>query len=67
MLVLSRKQNEELRIGDDVAITVLEIKGHVVRLGIQAPRNVRILRGELAERDERSQPAAGHAELMLVG
>ena len=36
MLVLSRKQTQELRVGDDITITVLEVKGHVVRLGIQA-------------------------------
>jgi carbon storage regulator CsrA len=48
MLVLSRKQNEELLIGDNIAVTVLEVRGNVVRLGIQAPRDIRVLRGELA-------------------
>src|SRR5689334_8891022 len=46
MLVLSRKQTQELRVGNDITITVLEVRGNVVRLGIQAPRDVRILRGE---------------------
>jgi carbon storage regulator CsrA len=49
MLVLSRKVNEEVHVGSDITITVLEVRGHVVRLGIKAPRDVRILRGELAE------------------
>jgi carbon storage regulator CsrA len=49
MLVLSRKQTQELRVGNDITITVLEVRGNVVRLGIQAPRDVRILRGELTE------------------
>jgi carbon storage regulator len=47
MLVLSRKLNQEIRIGDDIVIRVLEIKGNRVRLGIFAPREVPVLRGEL--------------------
>ena len=40
MLVLSRKQDQSLMIGDDVKITVLEIKGNQVRLGISAPTSI---------------------------
>lgn len=47
MLVLTRKQNEEIVIGDNVKVTVLQIKGNSIRLGIEAPREVRIVRGEL--------------------
>ncbi len=47
MLVLTRKLNQEIQIGDNVKITVLKIKGNTVRLGIEAPRNVRVVRGEL--------------------
>lgn len=47
MLVLSRKPGEKLQIGQDVTITVLEVRGQVLRIGIEAPGNVRILRGEL--------------------
>ena len=47
MLVLSRKQGEQLQIGDNVTITVLEVRGRKLTLGIQAPRGVRILRAEL--------------------
>lgn len=46
MLVLSRKANEEIVLGDDVRITVLSIRGNRVRLGIQAPDGVTILRRE---------------------
>lgn len=49
MLVLSRKPGEALRIGDDVEITVVEVKGDMVRIGIQAPRNVQVWRKELWE------------------
>ncbi len=47
MLVLSRKQGEQLQIGDNVTITVLEVRGRKLTLGIQAPNDVRILRAEL--------------------
>jgi carbon storage regulator len=48
MLVLTRKQGEQIRIGDDVVITVVRTKGKGVRLGIQAPSHVPVLRGEIA-------------------
>lgn len=47
MLVLSRKSGQKLQIGDNITVTVLEVHGNVIRLGIEAPRDVRILRGEL--------------------
>ena len=47
MLVLTRKLNQEILIGENVKITVLKVKGNTVRLGIEAPREVRIVRGEL--------------------
>jgi carbon storage regulator len=48
MLVLTRKQGEQIRIGEDVVITVVRTKGKAVRLGIQAPSHVPVLRGEIA-------------------
>ena len=48
MLVLSRKTNETIKIGDDIEIRILEVKGDTVRIGIEAPKSVDILRGELA-------------------
>ncbi|MEM9941695.1 MAG: carbon storage regulator [Planctomycetota bacterium] len=47
MLVLSRKLNQEILIGDNIRISVLKIKGNTVRLGIEAPREVHVVRGEL--------------------
>lgn len=52
MLVLSRKQGEELRIGDDVTVTVLEVRGHRVRLGIKAPGATRVMRAEFCVWDD---------------
>jgi carbon storage regulator CsrA len=48
MLVLSRKYQDKIRIGGNITITVLRIKGNGVRLGIEAPLNVTVIRGELA-------------------
>jgi len=47
MLVLSRKINETIKIGDDIEIRILEVKGDTVRIGIEAPKSIDILRGEL--------------------
>lgn len=47
MLVLSRKHNEKLVIGDNIVVTVVEIRGGKVKLGIEAPPEVKVLRGEL--------------------
>lgn len=47
MLVLSRKIGEQVVIGSDVSVTVVSVKGNRVTLGINAPRNVPVLRGEL--------------------
>jgi carbon storage regulator len=47
MLVLSRKLSQQILIGPDIAITVVKIEGNHVRLGIEAPRGVSILRNEL--------------------
>ena len=47
MLVLSRKENERIRVGDSVVVTVVRVSGDKVRIGIEAPPHVRVLRDEL--------------------
>ena len=47
MLVLSRKPGEKVHIGGDIVVTVLEVKGNRVRIGIEAPRSVTVTRSEL--------------------
>jgi len=47
MLVLSRKKNQTIIIDGNIEIEVLQVKGNSIRLGIKAPRDVRVLRGEL--------------------
>jgi carbon storage regulator len=47
MLILSRKINEKIMIGDDITVSIIEIKGDQIRLGVDAPRNVKIFRQEV--------------------
>ncbi|MGB6045309.1 MAG: carbon storage regulator [Pirellulales bacterium] len=49
MLVLSRKLQQSIRIGDSVTITILQVKGKSVRIGIEAPESIKIVRGELPD------------------
>jgi len=61
MLVLTRKTQERIQIGDNVTVTILRIKGKTVSVGIEAPRQVRVIRGELPKKpvDEGGQHDAG--------
>jgi len=63
MLVLSRKKNESIVVNDSIVITVIEIRGDKVRLGIEAPREVSIHRSEVLESIQRQLlNAAGSAD-----
>lgn len=59
MLVLSRKEGERLVIGDNVVITVNRISGNRITLGIEAPRDVRIVRGELEPKSDAAPSRTG--------
>jgi len=64
MLVLTRKSNQSIMIGDDIEVTVLAIMGEKVRIGIQAPRDVPVFRKEvyLEIQQERSDDNKGARE-----
>jgi carbon storage regulator len=51
MLVLSRKQSQRIRLGESIVITVVRVAGDKVRLGIDAPRDMLVLRDELEPHD----------------
>ena len=57
MLVLSRRERENILLGDDIVITVIKITPDKVRLGVEAPPSVLVLRGELDRRDTVGLPA----------
>ena len=59
MLILTRKVNESLRVGDDVTITVLGIKGGQIRIGINAPRDIEVHRQEVYEKIQNELRGAG--------
>ena len=68
MLVLTRKLQEKIRIGDQVTITVLRMKGKAVRLGIEAPANVTVIRGELIHKQtsEETEPLSSGDSAVLA-
>jgi len=53
MLILTRKSGEKITVGDNVVVSVLEIKGSQVKLGIEAPKGIAVHRGEIYERIQR--------------
>jgi len=51
MLVLSRKETQRIRLGDSIVVTVVRVSGDKVRLGIEAPQDMLVLRDELEPKD----------------
>ena len=62
MLILGRKTDESIIIGDDIIVTILAIEGERVKIGIQAPPHVRILRLELSETGQKDKDASTEAD-----
>ena len=61
MLVLNRKPMERIHIGDRVVVTVLEIRGNKARIGIDAPKEIHVLRSELQEQVSDASENGSHA------
>lgn len=64
MLVLSRHRDESIMIGDDVVITIVDIRGDKVRLGIEAPQDIPVHRQEVYEAIQRENRKAGATQPM---
>ena len=66
MLVLTRKLGQKLIIGDNIVVTVLDVRGDTVKIGIDAPRSVSIFREELLQEvrdaNQKAQPKATHLD-----
>ena len=63
MLVLSRKVNESIIIGENIEIMVVEVKGDQVKIGINAPKNVSLYRGEIFEAIQKENIQASQSNL----
>ncbi len=64
MLVLTRKPNQTIMIGDDIEVSVLSVAGEKVRIGISAPKDIPVFRTEIyveIQREKSEQPPAGEA------
>jgi carbon storage regulator len=55
MLILTRKKNESITIGDDITITITEIHENSIKLGIDAPKNITVLRKELIGKSKKTK------------
>ena len=68
MLVLTRKSNQSIMIGDDIELTVLSVMGEKVRIGIQAPREIPVFRTEVyieIHNEGSTEPDAGRVDEAL--
>ncbi len=66
MLVLTRRLNQSIKIGDDVEITVIEVRGDQVRLGVSAPRDVSVHRKEVYLQIQQENQAASQSSAEQV-
>ena len=67
MLVLSRKIGESIQINDDVKITVVDVKGKNIRIGIQAPKTTKVYREELFLKIKEENQSAAYSKLADIG
>jgi carbon storage regulator len=65
MLILSRKTNEKIMIGDDISISIIEIRGDQVRIGVDAPKSVKVFRQEVFDAIKAENKAAAKSTAIL--
>jgi len=65
MLILSRKTNEKIMIGDDISISIIEIRGDQVRIGVDAPKSVKVFRQEVFDAIKAENKAAAQSIAVL--
>ncbi|MGN0728782.1 carbon storage regulator CsrA [Treponema sp.] len=58
MLILSRKIDQRIRIGDDIVLTIIDVKGDQVKIGVEAPGNVKVYRQEVFDAIQSENKAA---------
>ncbi len=62
MLILARKTDEKIKIGNDITLTIIEIHGDQVKIGVEAPKNVRVFRQEVFDAIQNENKAAADPE-----
>jgi len=65
MLILSRKVDEKIVIGDDISVSIVEIRGDQVRIGVDAPKNVKVFRKEVFDAIKAENQAAAESRPVL--
>jgi len=65
MLVLTRKPNQQIMLGDDIVLNIVEVSGDKVRIAIDAPRDVKIYRGEIYRAIQEENRSAAETPLAL--
>ncbi len=67
MLILSRKINEKIKIGEDITLTILEVRGDQVKIGVEAPKDVKVFRQEVYESIQKENMEAAKQPEDLTG
>ena len=65
MLILSRKFNEKIMIGDNISVSIIDIRGDQVRIGVDAPQNVKVYRQEVYDSIRAENKAASESVLLI--
>ena len=65
MLILSRKINEKIMIGDDISVSIIDIRGDQVRIGVDAPKSVKVFRQEVFDAIKAENKAAAQSASIL--
>jgi carbon storage regulator len=65
MLILSRKVNEKIMIGEDISVSIIEVRGDQVRLGVDAPKTVKVFRQEVFDAIREENRAAAESRPVL--
>ena len=65
MLILSRKINEKIMIGEDISVSIIEIRGDQVRIGVDAPKTVKVFRQEVFDAIKAENRAAAESKPVL--
>ena len=66
MLILSRKINESIIIGDNIELSIVDVKGDQVKIGIDAPRNVKVFRKEVYQAIQEENRAAARSSIDVI-